>query len=53
MILLARIYRFAIRAMLNAGMADCFREVHPTADGFTCSPPVPMAQMTTSLRMPP
>jgi exodeoxyribonuclease III len=40
-----RIYRFAIRAMLNAGMVDCFRELHPNADGFTYGPPSPIGRI--------
>lgn len=40
-----RIYRFAVRAMLNAGMTDCFRELHPDADGFTYGPPNPIGRI--------
>ena len=40
-----RIYRFAIRAMLDAGMVDCFRELHPNADGFTYGPPTPIGRI--------
>jgi len=40
-----RIYRFAIRAMLNAGMVDCFRELHHDADGFTYGPPTPTGRI--------
>ena len=40
-----RIYRFAIRAMLNGGMADCFRELHFNADGFTYGPPIPIGRI--------
>ncbi|MGH7611658.1 MAG: endonuclease/exonuclease/phosphatase family protein [Candidatus Dormibacteria bacterium] len=28
--------RAAIRSMLQAGYADCLRQLHPRADGFTC-----------------
>jgi endonuclease/exonuclease/phosphatase family metal-dependent hydrolase len=40
-----RIFRFAIRAMLRAGMADCFRDLHPDADGFTYGPPSPTGRI--------
>ena len=40
-----RIYRWAIRAVLNAGMVDCFRALHPGADGFTYGPPTPSGRI--------
>ena len=40
-----RIHRFAIGAMLRAGMTDCFRELHPDADGFTYGPPAPNGRL--------
>lgn len=40
-----RIYRFAIRAILKAGMVDCFRLLHPDTDGFTYGPPAPVGRI--------
>ena len=40
-----RLFRFAIRAMLEAGMTDCFRERHPKADGHTYGPPTPTGRI--------
>lgn len=40
-----RIYRLAIRAVLEAGMIDCFRALHPDAQGFTYGPPAPFGRI--------
>jgi exonuclease III len=40
-----RIYRFAITAVLRAGLIDCFRRLHPDADGFTYGPPMPIGRI--------
>ena len=40
-----RIYRFAIRAVLRAGMIDCFRSLHPDSDGSTYGPPTPFGRI--------
>ena len=40
-----RIYRFAIRAVLRAGLTDCFRHLHPDDDGFTYGPPNPVGRI--------
>jgi exonuclease III len=40
-----RIYRCAIRTVLEAGMIDCFRALHPNADGFTYGPPAPVGRI--------
>lgn len=32
------IFRLALPRLLNAGYTDCFRHLHPTADGFTWYP---------------
>jgi exonuclease III len=40
-----RIYRFAIRAILKAGLIDCFRQLHPDPDGFTYGPPAPVGRI--------
>jgi exonuclease III len=40
-----RVYRFSIRKYLSAGLADCFRAVHPNDDGFTLPPPKPNSRL--------
>jgi exodeoxyribonuclease-3 len=40
-----RIYRWAIRGVLDAGLVDCFRTLHPDTDGFTYGPPAPSGRI--------
>jgi exonuclease III len=40
-----RVYRFSVRKYLSAGLADCFRSIHPNGDGFTLPPPQPNSRL--------
>jgi len=39
------IFRFALGSLLSTGLIDCFRNIHPTEDGFTLPPPKPNARL--------
>jgi endonuclease/exonuclease/phosphatase family metal-dependent hydrolase len=40
-----RVLRWALRPLLDAGYADCFRTLHPHDDGFTLPAPAPKVRL--------
>ena len=40
-----RLFHFAVRSILAAGMADCFRDLHQSEDGFTVPVPAPNVRL--------